>query len=702
MSLDQPSTAETLGLLDSAAQKVATAASSAASAIRKASVDMSSSPDEVAKTMKEKLSMTTEKVQESASTLMGTAATTLRTAASSIIPQPEPSTSLDIFAAALSLNLATTSFSGHLILRPLPNTPPFVPNPRDILNTINTHMPPAGLTYHRARILPGKRVSNHEPLAVAYCMSTEDVQTVMKAYSDARNAVGEKPKVNVRSGGHSYEGLSCETDAVVVDVSAINHIEPVAVGESVGNEEHGAVVKVGAGIKTGKLYHRIGQLNKEYPDKGYGLDFAAGVCPTVGAAGLVLGGGYGFLARKFGLASDHLLAATLVTADGKVVRVSQDSTGNEKELFWALRGAGGGMAGVVTELELGLVKVPEMLTVIRIEYPFEQSLKIMEAYENNLPDMDERLTTQLTFVGNSPAVFQGKFLGAPTDAVKLLRECPFLDGSLEPLHMDFVHCPPAEANTKLSLEDPHITNTAKYEEEAEPATQMWKLQEPAYSKKKSDFIYAPHQLGPEGRQVIYDRLCKDKEAVMQFEAYGASFKTRGTEKGPYPHTELARISLQYWTNWTDASETAVKEQSMNEWEDELSPFSSGAKYRNYECTRNAKKVGKTYFGGGEGWKRVRAVKKRWDAQSVFGHSVDGSLEEGEASEGEGGEAVADAAVAEKAGAGQTKNEEQKQVKSEGNGEVHEPYTERPTDRVDEEEFTVEGAKEKYGPGAFTV
>jgi FAD/FMN-containing dehydrogenase len=126
------------------------------------------------------------------------------------------------------------------------------------------------------------------------------------------------------SGGHSFAGYSCRR-GIVIDVTPMASVVVA-----------GGVAQVGAGVRLGDLYERLG---------AHGLTVPAGTCPSVGIGGLALGGGHGILGRAWGLTLDHLLGAQVVLADGRVVVCDEQ---HHPDLFWALRGAGAGNFGVVT------------------------------------------------------------------------------------------------------------------------------------------------------------------------------------------------------------------------------------------------------------------------------------------------------------------------------------------------------------------
>jgi FAD/FMN-containing dehydrogenase len=128
------------------------------------------------------------------------------------------------------------------------------------------------------------------------------------------------------------------------------------------------VATVGAGARLGDVYDSLDE---------HGLTIPAGCGPSVGIAGLTLGGGLGILGRKYGLTSDQLLAAQLVLADGRVVECDEHHDG---ELFWALRGAGGGNFGVVTSLTFSTIPAPDA-TAFHLVWPNTQTAALIDAWK---------------------------------------------------------------------------------------------------------------------------------------------------------------------------------------------------------------------------------------------------------------------------------------------------------------------------------
>ncbi|GIF07054.1 FAD-binding dehydrogenase [Actinoplanes siamensis] len=210
---------------------------------------------------------------------------------------------------------------------------------------------PGDPAYQNARRLASAQYDVIRPAAVTYCASTRDVQRVI------RFAGHHGIPVAVRSGGHSFGGFSTGR-GIVLDVSRLDHL---ATG--------GGTVVAGPGVQQVDALHRLAPR---------GLMLAGGVCPNVCLGGFVQGGGIGFLTRSQGLACDRLISATVVLADGRVVRASRDE---HPDLLWALRGGGGGNFGVVTRYELAPVHVTSMVNYT-LTWPWERALEVIDAWQS--------------------------------------------------------------------------------------------------------------------------------------------------------------------------------------------------------------------------------------------------------------------------------------------------------------------------------
>jgi FAD/FMN-containing dehydrogenase len=230
---------------------------------------------------------------------------------------------------------------------------------------------PSDPDYDRVRLLENPRYDAERPLALLSVRSARDVATGLAFAKD--HAV----PVAIRSGGHSYPGWSGggSPRALVIDVRPLHRVRL-----------DGSRVTIGSGAALAQVYDAIGSR---------GRAIAAGSCPTVGIAGLTLGGGVGVLTRAYGLTCDAVRSLQVVTADGKVRTATRHE---EPDLFWALRGGGGGHLGVVTALDLKTVAAPTLRTAF-LQWPISAAPQVISAWQGWAPTADARLWSTLKALG---------------------------------------------------------------------------------------------------------------------------------------------------------------------------------------------------------------------------------------------------------------------------------------------------------------
>jgi FAD/FMN-containing dehydrogenase len=222
------------------------------------------------------------------------------------------------------------------------------------------------------------------PRLVVLCRSVSDVVDAVTYAAATGNRIAP------RGGGHCFAGRS-STDGIVLDMSGLD-------GISVAD---GGVATIGAGARLGRVYAGL---------HAYGQTLPAGCGPTVGITGLTLGGGIGLLGRKHGLTCDRLVGAQVVLADGSVVDCDHD---HEPDLFWGLRGAGGGQLGVVTLLRFDTVPEP-MSTRIEAHWSDIALEQLVSAWQAWAPDAPDELIANLTLVSEPGAPVQATLFGAST------------------------------------------------------------------------------------------------------------------------------------------------------------------------------------------------------------------------------------------------------------------------------------------------
>lgn len=252
-----------------------------------------------------------------------------------------------------------------------PTTVPSVTTPaweRLEASLAGTLLLPGAAAYESARRPARRQPSERWPAGIVMTAGSADVAAAI--------AFGREHGITTvpRSGRHCYAGRS-STTGLLIDVTPMDRIE-VADGR----------VTVGAGVRLGRLYDAL---------EPHGRTVPMGTCPTVGVAGHVLGGGLGFLGRAHGLASDRLVAAEVVLADGRVVRCDED---HDADLLWALRGSGGGQFGVVTELVLATVPTPATTSAFHLTWPYEHAAAVIGAWQAWAPQALDEVVPELRLV----------------------------------------------------------------------------------------------------------------------------------------------------------------------------------------------------------------------------------------------------------------------------------------------------------------
>jgi FAD/FMN-containing dehydrogenase len=256
------------------------------------------------------------------------------------------------------------------------------------------------------------RFHDVRPQALVRCVTDADVaETVLFTRRFGLSTA-------IRSGGHCFAGRS-STTGVVIDLGPMRSVS-VADG----------VVTVGAGTRLGELYDAL---------DARGLTVPAGCGPTVGIAGLTLGGGLGILGRSHGLTCDQLRRARVVLADSRIVECDEQ---HHPDLFWALRGAGAADIGVVTSLVFDSVPAPAA-TGFHLVWPHTAAVSTIEAWQAWAPDAPDALAASL-FVHAGPDADRppvvnvfGAMLASESDADKLLDDLVARTG-LDPASTDLV------------------------------------------------------------------------------------------------------------------------------------------------------------------------------------------------------------------------------------------------------------------------
>jgi hypothetical protein len=281
---------------------------------------------------------------------------------------------------------------------------------------------PGSSAYDTVRLTQNPRYDGARPLAVLSVASARDVST---AFSFARD---HDVRVAIRSGGHSYPGWSAGDGALVVDVRPLDRVAL-----------DGTTATVGAGASLVQVYDALGSRGRGIP---------GGSCPTVGIAGLTQGGGVGVLTRAYGLTCDSVTSMEVVLADGSTVTASVDT---EPDLFWALRGGGGGHLGVVTSFRFRTFAAPSIIRAY-VAWPFSAASEVVPQFLRTVPKADRRLWATLKLLGgqthpSGPALFMSATWTGPASA---------MDDALKPM-LSAVPTPTTDSRSTDSYLDTMLT-----------------------------------------------------------------------------------------------------------------------------------------------------------------------------------------------------------------------------------------------------
>ena len=261
-------------------------------------------------------------------------------------------------------------------------------------------LPGEGAVYDEARAVFNARIDEF-PYAVAYCASPEDVAACVTFC--AANGI----KAVARGGGHGALGYATRSRRLVIDQSAM---------QTIGVDPRCKTVTVGGGALWGQVDLAT------YPR---GLAAPGGGCPQVGAGGLTQGGGFGPIARSHGLTCDNLIEAEVVLP--RTGRLTKVSATEEPDLFWALRGGGGGNFGPVTSFKYGLYPIERALTAGSCIYDWKDALKLFQFYREWMTSNGDVRLTLLPIVGFDPdgnptAILSVLYNGEWTEGYQLLRQ----------------------------------------------------------------------------------------------------------------------------------------------------------------------------------------------------------------------------------------------------------------------------------------
>jgi FAD/FMN-containing dehydrogenase len=446
---------------------------------------------------------------------------------------------------------------------------------------------PGDRSYPLAHQLFDPRFDFLHPSGIAYCGNATDVSTALTFVKKF------KLRFRVRSGGHSYAGWSSLDGGLVIDVSKINHFR-------VGN----GTITVGAGLDLIHLYENLA---------AHGLAIPGGSCPTVGLAGLALGGGIGVLSRQYGLTCDAIESLQIVTADGAVLNC--DGT-QHTDLLWASKGGGGGNFGVATSFTLRTHKLSG-LVVFFLQWPFARANRVISGWQSWAPHGPSELWSNMhlssAFGGTPQISVGGTWLGSVAGANRAIRSLIARVGA-QPSFISVVH----KTFLQAMLYEAGCSNLTVMQCNTTPSGVLPRV--PSFAK--SDFF--TDRLPASGIQAAINAIelaggvrgPQGGGAAIAFDALGGAVNQVRPQATAFVHRD-ALWDIQYSTSWTSpgsASGVAHAHAWLRDAYADLHPHANGQAYQNY-IDPDLKNWRQAYYGAN--YPRLSRIKHRYDPHNLF-------------------------------------------------------------------------------------
>lgn len=414
---------------------------------------------------------------------------------------------------------------------------------------------PGDADYDTARLLFNPRFDGQRPAGIAFCQNPADVAECLAFVR--RFGVAVTP----RSGGHSYAGFS-GGPGLVIDVTRMNTVTDVGSGTA----------RVGAGTRLVDLYAGL---------DAYGVTVPGGSCPTVGVAGLVLGGGIGVVSRAYGTLSDNLRSVQIVTPDGKTRECDAE---RDADLFWACRGGGGGSFGIATAFTFD-THPAEQLVLFFLNWPWSSAGRVIAAWQSWAPAAPDELWSNLHALssptGDTPTVqVGGTYLGSLGGAQQLISRLVDRVGSTpsgSPFVSSHPHAMMIEAGcAQLTTAQCHLP---------------W--QNPAGTLQRENEFAKSHifnrALSPSAISAIIAAVEQRQgysgggQGGVAFDALGGAVNRIAPDATAFVHRDGLFVG-QFTTTWSQSAtstHTGAQQGWLRAFHQTMTPYASGQAYQNY-------------------------------------------------------------------------------------------------------------------------
>jgi FAD/FMN-containing dehydrogenase len=440
-----------------------------------------------------------------------------------------------------------------------------------------TVVTPQDAAYDAARRLYSPRYDAVRPGAIVFCETAQDVWRTVRW--SRRHSIRVVP----RSGGHSYAGYStCK--GVVVDVTRMN---AVTVNQAAGT------ATIGAGARLVDVDQALFQQGVMVP---------AGSCPTVGIAGLTLGGGHGFSGRKYGLTCDNVRSLIIVTAAGQALLASQTQ---HPDLYWACRGGGAGQFGIVTSFVFNTHPASDVVT-FRATWNWSDAAAVVAAWQAWAPTAPDELFSMCDLIatdgpGGPIVASNGQYFGSEAALRSLLQP---LVNAATPQTMTIR----TRSFINAALDWANCSDVARCH-----------IGVPSAEVGRSDFLaksdYVATALPAAGIQVMIQKIAQRQNdpalggGSILMDAYGGAINRVPKDATAFVHRDQL-FSIQY----VAGASTTADADWLREFRAAMAPYVSGQAYQNY-IDPELEHPNIAYYA--TNLTRLRTVKARYDQRNVF-------------------------------------------------------------------------------------
>jgi FAD/FMN-containing dehydrogenase len=434
------------------------------------------------------------------------------------------------------------------------------------------------------------RFDGVHPAGIAYVDNATDIGTCLAFVR--RFGV----KFAARSGGHSYAGYSSST-GLIIDVENLK-----------GVQISGTTANVGAGTRLIDFYSELAAKGRAIP---------GGSCPTVGIAGLVLGGGVGVVGRAYGLTCDALTSLNIVTADGKA---PQASASQHSDLYWACRGGGGGNFGIATWFQFETVPAPSPVLFF-LSWPWSKAAKVIAGWQAWAPNAPDALWSNLHLAaapgGRTPTIqVGGCYLGSITGAHNLIEQLYAKVGSNATGYnlnvYSYLNAMLLEAGcSSIGLQGCHLpwyASGGKLNRQPQFAKSAY------FSRPLSSAAIATLLRGITALQSV--RGAAGGVGGVAFDAMGGAINRVSPTATAFVHRN-ALFGAQYTTDWTNGAAAAgINNQHawLRSFWASMQPYANGQAYQNY-IDPDLTNWSAAYYA--QNYPRLQTVKRTYDPTRLF-------------------------------------------------------------------------------------